>query len=70
MTVFSHPSYFPVFLIEDRTERPQSDIIRVIEADSQAMLNTNTENDLQDEFKNMTGGLGTVHTCGRGLLQV
>jgi hypothetical protein len=51
--------YFSVYL--------RLKIIEVIEAESQAVLNTVTEHDYQDPFK-MAEALGTVHTRGRGLL--
>jgi hypothetical protein len=44
------------------------DTIEVIEAESQAVLNTLTEHDYQDVFK-ITEALGTVHTSGKGLLR-
>jgi hypothetical protein len=45
------------------------DTIEVIEKESQEMLNTFTEHDLQDAFKKMTELLEVVHMCARGLLQ-
>jgi hypothetical protein len=36
-------TYFSVSPIEDKTERPPLDTIEVIEAESQAVLNTHTE---------------------------
>jgi hypothetical protein len=39
----------------------------VIEAESEAVLNTLTENDFQNAFKNGKA-LGMVHTRGKGLL--
>jgi hypothetical protein len=45
------------------------DTIEVIEAESQAVLNTLTEHDFQDAFINMAEVLGTAHTRGRGLLR-
>jgi hypothetical protein len=44
------------------------DTTEVIEAESQVMLNTLTEHDFQDAFKNMSEALGTMHTHGRVLL--
>jgi hypothetical protein len=41
------------------------DTIEVIEAESQAVLNTLTEHNFQDAFKKMAKALGTPHTCGR-----
>jgi hypothetical protein len=43
------------------------DTVEVIKADSEAVLNTFTENDFQNEFENGRT-LGSVHTRGRGLL--
>jgi hypothetical protein len=43
------------------------DIIDVIEAQLQAILNTITEHDFQDAFK-MAEMAGTVHMRGRGVL--
>jgi predicted helicase len=40
------------------------DTIEVMEAESQAVLNTLTEHDFQDAFKNIAEVLGTVHTRG------
>jgi hypothetical protein len=38
-------------LIEDKTERQPFNVIKVIEAESQAVLNTPTEHNFQDTFK-------------------
>jgi hypothetical protein len=43
--------YFSVYPIDDKTETPHFDTIVVIEAESQAMLNTLKEHDFQDVFK-------------------
>jgi hypothetical protein len=43
------------------------DTIEVIEAESQAVLNTLTKYGFQDALK-MAETLGKLHTCGRGLL--
>jgi hypothetical protein len=45
MTVVHNPPYFSVSPIEDETERPHFDIIVLIEAELQALLNTLTEHD-------------------------
>jgi hypothetical protein len=45
------------------------DIIDVIEAESQAVLNILTEHNYQDAFKTVAEALGTLHTHGRGLLR-
>jgi hypothetical protein len=42
---------------------------KVIEAESQAVLNILTEQDFQDATKKPAEVLGMVHTQGRGLLQ-
>jgi hypothetical protein len=41
------------------------DTLEVIEAESQAMLNTLTEQDSQDAFKKWLKHLGMVHTTSR-----
>jgi predicted helicase len=48
---------------------PHFDTIEVMEAESQAVLNTLTEHDFQDAFKKMAETLGTVHTHGKGLIR-
>jgi hypothetical protein len=45
------------------------DATEVIEAESQAVLNTLIEHDFQDALKKIVQGLGTVHTRGRGILR-
>jgi hypothetical protein len=45
------------------------DPTEVIDTESQAMLNTLTEHDFQDAFKEMAEALGKAHTRGKGLLQ-
>jgi hypothetical protein len=69
MTVVLLPPYFSVSSIEDKTERRQFYTAEVIKAESQVVLNTLTEHDFQDAFKEMAEALGTVHTCGRGLFR-
>jgi predicted helicase len=44
------------------------DTTEVIAAESQVILNTLTEHNFRDAFKNMSEALGTVHTHRRGLL--
>jgi hypothetical protein len=44
------------------------DTTEVIEAESQAVLNTLTEHNLQDAFKKTAETLEMVHKCERGLL--
>jgi hypothetical protein len=52
-TVVPHPPYFSLFLrLKIKLKRRHFDTIEVIEAESQAMLDTLTERDLQDAFKN------------------
>jgi hypothetical protein len=41
----------------------------MIEAESQAVLNTLTEHESQNALEKMAEALGTVHTRGRGLLR-
>jgi hypothetical protein len=41
----------------------------VIKAESQAVLNIFKEHDLQDELKKIAEALGTMYTCGSGLLR-
>jgi hypothetical protein len=73
MTVIPHPSYspdlapcdfslFPQFKLKLKCHR--FDTTEVIEAESQAVLNTLTEHDFHDAFKKWQ-----THTCVRGLLQ-
>jgi hypothetical protein len=64
ITVVPHPSYFSVF-----SQLSHFDIIEVIDEESQAVLNTLTEHEFQDGFKEMAEALGTAHTHGRGLLR-
>jgi hypothetical protein len=42
------------------------DTIEVVEAESQAVLNTFTEHDLQDTCKKLAEALGMVYTRGKG----
>jgi hypothetical protein len=43
--------------------------IEEIQAESQTILDTLTEKDLQEAFKKMEATLGLVSTCGRELLR-
>jgi hypothetical protein len=53
MTFFPHQSYFPLFLrLKIKLNGSHFDTIEVIEAESQAVLNSLTEHDFQDAFKN------------------
>jgi hypothetical protein len=69
-TFVSHPpnvSLFPRLKI--KLKGRHFDTIEMIEAESQAVLNTLTEYDLLDAFKSMADVLGTVDTLGNGLLR-
>jgi hypothetical protein len=77
MTVVLHPFYLPDFPLCDfplfprlkiRLKGRHSDSIEVIEAESQAVLNTLTEHDFQDAFKKVTEEFGTVCTHRTELL--
>jgi hypothetical protein len=53
MTVVPHPSYFSVFpRLKIKLKGCHFDTTEVTEAESQAVLNTLTEHDFQDAFKN------------------
>jgi hypothetical protein len=45
------------------------DTIEVIDAESQAVLNTFTEHDFLNAFKKMAEALETAHTCGMRLIR-
>jgi hypothetical protein len=49
-------------------KEPHFGTSEVIEAESQAVLNTLTEHDFQDALKKMAEALGMVHMWGMGLL--
>jgi hypothetical protein len=52
MTVIPHPPYFSLFpRLKIKLKGLHSDTIQVIEAESQAVLNTLKEHDFQDAFK-------------------
>jgi hypothetical protein len=52
MAVTSHPPYFPLFLrFKIKLKDRHFDTVEVIESESQAVLNTLTEHDFQDAFK-------------------
>jgi predicted helicase len=55
-------------VIDDKLKGRLLDTVEEMEAESQAVLNTLTEHNLQDAFKKMAEALGTVHTRGMGLL--
>jgi hypothetical protein len=53
MTVFPYPPYFSLFLrLKIKLKGRHFDITEVIEAESQAVLNTLIEQDFQDALKN------------------
>jgi hypothetical protein len=54
-------------MIEDKLKSLNFDTIEVIEAESQALLNTLTEHGFQNALKKCRN-IGTVHTRRRGLL--
>jgi hypothetical protein len=51
MSLIPHPPYFSVFPIENKTEDCHFDTVEVMEAESQAVLNTLTEHNFQNAFK-------------------
>jgi hypothetical protein len=62
MTVVSHPPYFPLFpRLKIKLKGRHVDTVEVIEAESQAVLNTVTEHTSRKHLK-MAGALRTVHT--------
>jgi hypothetical protein len=69
MTVVPHPSYFSVPRLKIKLKGRHFYAIEVMEAESQAVLNTLTEHDFQDAFKKMTKAQRTVYTRRRGLIQ-
>jgi hypothetical protein len=70
MTVVPHSPYFILFLrLNIKLKCSHFDRIEVIEAESQAVLNSLTEHDFQDAFQKMVEALGTVLTSGRELFR-
>jgi hypothetical protein len=62
------PCNFSLFLrLKIKLKGHHFDTIEVIESESQVVLNTFTEHDLQDAFKQMAEMLETVDKHGRGL---
>jgi hypothetical protein len=61
--IVPHQPYFSA--IEDKTEGRHFDTIEVIDAKSQAMLNTITEHDFQDAFKNVESAGNGAYTWKR-----
>jgi hypothetical protein len=58
MTVFPHPLYLSLFLrLKIKLKVRHFDTTEVVEEESQAVLNTLTEHDLQDAFKKMVEAL-------------
>jgi hypothetical protein len=70
MTVIPHQPYI-VSRLKIKVRGRHFDTIEVIEAESQAVPNALTEQDLHDAFKKTAEALEMVHTRkrGRGLLQ-
>jgi hypothetical protein len=69
MTVFHLTHYFSLFpRFNIKLESRHFDTFEAIEAESQAVLNTLTEHDIQEALRTVDA-LGTVHTCGKGLLR-
>jgi hypothetical protein len=65
MTVVIHPPYISLFLrLKIKLKVSRYNAIEVIEADSQAVLDTNTEHDFHYAFKKWQKSLETVHTRG------
>jgi hypothetical protein len=64
MALVPHPPYFSLFSrLKMKLKGHHFVTIEVIEAVSQALLNTLTEHDFQDHLK-IAEEVGTVHTCG------
>jgi hypothetical protein len=71
ITVVPDPPYFSLFpRLKIKLKDRHFDTIEVIEAESQAVLNTFTEHDFQDAFKQMLEALGRAHMRRRGLLRL
>jgi hypothetical protein len=69
MTVVPHQPYFSLFpRWKIKLKGRHFDTIQMMETESQAVLNTPTENDFQDTFR-LAEALGTVHTSVRGVLR-
>jgi hypothetical protein len=65
-----HPTH-PTFLflrLKIKLKGRHFDTTEVIEVESQAVLNTLTEHDFKDAFKEMAEAIGKINTRGRGLL--
>jgi hypothetical protein len=70
MTVVPHPPYFSLFpRLKIKLKGHQLDAIEVIEAESQAVLNTLTEHDFQGWIYKMTKTLGTEICVEGGYLE-
>jgi hypothetical protein len=71
MTVVPHPPYFPLFpRLKIKLKGRHFDRIEVIEADSQAVLNTLTEHDLQHTFTNYRSSRNGAYALKRTTLKV
>jgi hypothetical protein len=69
MTVDPHPPYISLFpRLKIKMKGRHFDTTEVIEAESQAVLNSLTEHDFQGAFRKMAEAPGTLHTSGRELL--
>jgi hypothetical protein len=70
LSPLTHPPYFSLFpQLKIKLNGRHFYVIEVIEAESQAALNTLTEHNFQDALKKMAETLGTVHTCRRELFR-
>jgi hypothetical protein len=69
MTIVPHQPYLSLFpRLNLKLKDHHFDTTEVTEAESQTVLNTLTEHDFQDAFKQMAEALGTAHTRRMGLL--
>jgi hypothetical protein len=69
MTVVPKPPYFYLFpRLKIKLKGRHFDTTDVMEAESQAVLNTLTEHDFQDALRKVAEAPGTLHTSGRELL--
>jgi hypothetical protein len=69
MTVPHSPCISLFYQLKIKLKGRHFDTVEVIEADSQAMMNTLTEHDFQDALKKKRQALETVHNRGRGPLR-
>jgi hypothetical protein len=69
MTFVPHPLYISLFLqLKIKLKGRHFEAIEVTEVESQAVLHTLTEQDIEDAFKKMAEVLRMVHAHGRRLL--